>query len=506
MFKERTSPRLRLLIYTGTLLGLGLVLLLIGLNMPTQLDAIRKNGVLRVATTNTPMTYYIRRSEPAGFEYELARAFADHLGVELELILPTSFSGLFQALQDRNAHLAAAGLTVTRERLKQFDFSPPYRYSAPVLIYRTRQGVSPPKTPADLYGKSIAILEDSSYEELLQHLQKIYPELRWSSDPNASISDLLDLVHQGELDYTILDSTVFDAQKSFYPGLEAAFELQDPQPIAWMLNRHHDGTLKAALQEWFAREETQQLISTLEERYFSRTNPLNFFDTITFRRDLEQRFLPLYPWFQEAEEETGISWLLLAAVAYQESHWDADAVSPTGVRGIMMLTNAAAREVGVEDRTDPKQSILGGARYLVNVKKKIPERIPEPDHTWLALAGYNVGFGHLEDARILTQKAGKDPDKWQHVREFLPLLSNPRYYTQTRYGYARGHEPVQYVSNIRKYMELLRWEMETARLSRLSSEGEQEDSNESDRPAGDEPAADEPETPALPLDNLPSSL
>lgn len=496
MFKERTSPHLRQLIYTGALLSLGLVLLLIGLNTPTQLDAIRKNGVLRVATTNTPMTYFIRRNEPAGFEYELARAFADHLGVELELVLPSSFSGLFQALQDRNAHLAAASLTVTRERLARFDFSPPYRYSAPVLIYRTRQGVPPPQTLEDLYGRRISILKGSSYEELLQ---KEYPKLQWSSNPDDSVNDLLDLVHQGELDYTILDSTVFDAQKSFYPGLKAAFELQQPQPIAWMLNRHHDGTLKAALQEWFAREETQQLINTLEERYFSRTNPLNFFDTVAFRRDLEERFLPLYPWFLEAEKQSGISWLLLAAVAYQESHWDPDAVSPTGVRGIMMLTQAAAREVGVEDRTDPKQSILGGAQYLVNVKKKIPDRIPEPDHTWLALAGYNVGFGHLEDARILTQKAGKNPDKWQHVREFLPLLSNPRYYTQTRYGYARGYEPVQYVSNIRKYMELLRWEMDTTRLEELTAE-------QDESPDETAPPEDDSQSSGLPLGNLPSSL
>jgi len=500
MFKERTSPHLRQLIYIGALLSLGLVLLLIGLNTPTQLDAIRKNGVLRVATTNTPMTYFIRRNEPAGFEYELVRAFADHLGVELELVLPSSFSGLFQALQERNAHLAAASLTVTRERLARFDFSPPYRYSAPVLIYRTRQGVSPPKTPEDLYGRRIAVLKGSSYEELLQQLQQKYPKLHWSSNPDDSVNDLLDLVHQDELDYTILDSTVFNAQKSFYPGLKTAFELQQPQPIAWMLNRHHDGTLKAALQEWFAREETVQLIDTLEERYFSRTNPLNFFDTVTFRRDLEERFLPLYPWFQEAEEETGISWLLLAAVAYQESHWDADAVSPTGVRGIMMLTTAAAQEVDVEDRTDPKQSILGGARYLVNVKKKIPDRIPEPDHTWLALAGYNVGFGHLEDARILTQQAGKNPDKWQHVREFLPFLSNPRYYTKTRYGYARGHEPVQYVSNIRKYMELLRWEMDTTRLEELTTD----QGGDADETAP--PGEEDTQPPGLPLGNLPSSL
>ena len=494
MFKLRKSPHLRELIYFSVLVSITFGLVMLGLNTPTQLESIQQKGVIRFATTNTPMTYYIRKGEPVGFEYELAQAFAAHLGVELELALPGSFAGLFSVLEERNAHIAAASLTATAERRKRFDFSPAYRSSAPVLIYRVRRGNPAPKTIEDLYGRSIRVLAGSSYNELLQQLHTQHPALAWSSNEDDSVTDLLDLVHDGSLDYTILDSTVFDAQKSFYPGLKAAFELQSAQPIAWMLNRHRDGTLKNALNQWFKLDSTQALIKTLEERYFSRTNPLNFFDTVTFRRDLQERFLPLYPWFKQAEEETGINWLLLAAIAYQESHWNADAVSPTGVRGIMMLTQAAAEEVGVSDRTDPKESILGGARYLVNVKKKIPDRITEPDHTWFALAGYNVGFGHLEDARILTQKAGKNPDKWQHVREFLPRLSNAKYYPQTRYGYARGHEPVTYVSNIRKYIELLRWEVDTASARDATT-----------TPETDSDAA-EAETQRFPLSNLPSSL
>lgn len=498
MFKERQYPHLRELIYFTALVGITFGLAMLGLSTPTQLEAIKDRGVIRVATTNTPMTYYIRKGKPAGFEYELTKAFADHLGVKLELALPDSFPGLFQALQQRNAHLAAASLTATPERRKRFDFSPAYRSSAPVLIYRVRRGNPAPREISDLYGRSIQVLAGSSHVELMQQLKPDHPELAWSSNEDDSVTDLLDRVHEGSLDFTILDSTVFDAQKSFYPGLKAAFALQPPQPIAWMLNRHHDGTLKAALAQWFKLDSTQKLIDTLEKRYFSRTNPLNFFDTVTFRRDLQERFLPLHPWFKQAEEETGITWLLLAAIAYQESHWRADAVSPTGVRGVMMLTNAAAEEVGVTDRTEARQSILGGARYLVIVKKKIPDRIPEPDHTWFALAGYNVGFGHLEDARILTQKAGKNPDKWQHVREFLPRLSHPKYYAQTRYGYARGHEPVQYVSNIRKYMELLRWEVDTASTEELTpASGTEHVQGTKESP---------PTEPTLPLSNLPSSL
>ena len=126
-----------------------------------------------------------------------------------------------------------------------------------------------------------------------------------------------------------------------------------------------------------------------------------------------------------------------------------------------MLTHAAASEVDVDDRTDPEQSIMGGARYLHQMKRRIPDRIPEPDHTWFALAAYNIGYGHLLDARRLTQQKGKNPDRWEDVRLHLPLLAQERYYSQLRHGYARGHEPVQYVDNIIKYMDILQWELQS---------------------------------------------
>jgi len=171
-----------------------------------------------------------------------------------------------------------------------------------------------------------------------------------------------------------------------------------------------------------------------------------------------QSRLPRYrQWFEEAATHVGEHWRLLAAIGYQESKWDPDAVSPTGVKGLMMLTESTAQQIGVSDRTDPKQSIRGGAVYFSSVRDKIPARILEPDRTWLALAAYNVGFGHLEDARVLAQTAGRDPDSWQDVRAFLPLLAQEYWYAQTKRGYARGWEPVRFVDNIRSYLDILEW-------------------------------------------------
>jgi membrane-bound lytic murein transglycosylase F len=166
------------------------------------------------------------------------------------------------------------------------------------------------------------------------------------------------------------------------------------------------------------------------------------------------------PVFQEVALAYDLDWRLLAAIGYQESHWDPDAASVTGVRGVMMLTQRTATQLGVTDRLDPEQSIEGGARYFKQMRKRLPGRIPEPDRSWMALAAYNMGMGHLRDARKLTQQQGGNPDRWQDVNERLPLLSQEKYYRETRYGYARGYEARQYVENIRRYYDALIW-MET---------------------------------------------
>ena len=161
--------------------------------------------------------------------------------------------------------------------------------------------------------------------------------------------------------------------------------------------------------------------------------------------------------FQEVAQKYGLEWQLLAAIAYQESHWDHKATSPTGVRGLMMLTLPTAKEMGVKNRLDPRQSLDGGTRYFLQTKSRIPDDISEPDRTWFAMAGYNIGLGHLEDARVLTERAGRNPHLWNDVKEFLPLLQQKKYYSTVKYGYARGYEPVSYVRNVRHFRTILNW-------------------------------------------------
>ncbi|MBR9866678.1 MAG: membrane-bound lytic murein transglycosylase MltF [Oceanospirillales bacterium] len=431
----------------------------------SQIDAIKKTGILRVATRNTPTTYYQdNNGKPTGFEYELLKAFADYLGVELELIIPDTFGEIFTLVQNRSAHIAAAGLTITEERKENFRFSPAYAYSTPTLIYRVTQGKPAPKTIADLENKSIKVIANSSHAELLRTLRQTSSVLKWQETTTSNVTELLEDVYEQEIDYTVSDDLVFDAQKSYFPGLKKSLALSKPVPVAWLLIKQNDQSLQRATRRFFELPATQELLVKLKKKYLTRQTRLGYVDIETFRSDLETRFCKLEQYFMMAEQETDIDWRLLASIAYQESHWNPKAVSPTGVKGIMMLTQAAAKEVGIKDRTDPIKSVIGGAHYLKKVMAKIPDRIQGKDRIWFSLASYNIGYGHLEDARVLTARAGRDPDKWSNVKEFLPLLTQKEYYQTVRHGYARGYEPVLYVKNIRNYYDLLDWELRKARI------------------------------------------
>ena len=184
-------------------------------------------------------------------------------------------------------------------------------------------------------------------------------------------------------------------------------------------------------------------------------NKLPSYEIQTFLRHIETR-LPYYrEEFQQAEKKTGVPWTLLASVAYQESKWNRHAVSPTGVRGLMMLTRSTANDLGIQNRLDPVKSIFGGARYLSSLHKRGPSEIRMPDRMFVALAAYNVGFGHVKDARVLAERLGKDSTKWDDLKEVLPLLSQKEYYEDLPHRYARGSEPVQYVKRIRAYRKIL---------------------------------------------------
>jgi membrane-bound lytic murein transglycosylase F len=322
------------------------------------------------------------------------------------------------------------------------------------LIYR--RGAARPNSLADIGNGDLEITAGSSHAKTLYAARNSLPDLVWVENASTDTQAMLDEVADGSIDYTIADSTEFSLAHDVHPELRVAFDFPGSQSLAWAASTRDPRFLRD-LAGYFGRLGASGELAAIVKRYYGRSEDLEFAGTRGFMQHLQSR-LPLYKkWFEEAAEQSSQDWRLLAAIGYQESKWNPRASSSSGAKGLMQLTVESATEAKVSNPSDARQSIFGGARYFRQVYEKIPSHVPEPDRTWFALAAYNIGYGHLEDARVLAQKAGRDPDSWQDVREFLPLLEQEHWYTQTENGYARGWEPVRYVDNVRGYRDLLEW-------------------------------------------------
>jgi membrane-bound lytic murein transglycosylase F len=418
---------------------------------PSVLDRIMRTGEITVVTRNTPASFYYGADEPRGIEYELARGFAERLGVRLRIYTSDQ---VYDAVAGGKAQIAAASLTVADARRDAIAFGPAYQTIQPQLIYRL--GGKKPHDLDDLLGSRLEVAARSSHAALLEQLRAQQPTLSWIEDSTAGAEELIKRVAAGEIDYTIADSHLFAVLRHFYPDLRVAFSLGPENQVAWVLPRGED-SLHESIAAYFAEIEATGELDKILDRYYFASREFDYVGSRAFITHVNTR-LPRYrSYFIDAEHDTGLDWRLLAAIAYQESHWNPGAVSPTGVRGIMMLTEHTAEMMEVADRDDARASIVGGAHYFGRVLRKIPDRIPAPDRYWLAVAAYNLGFGHLEDARILTQSLGADPDSWDQVRERLPLLSDEQWHRRVQRGYAPGQTAVGYVDNVRRYYEILMW-------------------------------------------------
>jgi membrane-bound lytic murein transglycosylase F len=440
-----------------------LVLLIAGCDLipRTQLERVQDKGALRVLTRNGGTTFYEGAYGPTGLEYDLAAGFAQYLEVRLELRVADTVTQVLDDLRAQKADLAAAGLTVTEERRQLFNFSDSYQQIKPQLVYRA--GTRAPRDLGALSG-SLEVLAGSSHAERLRQLQAEYPQLSFDENSELENAELLQLVWEQVVDYTVADSNEVALTRRFYPELRVAFAISKPESLAWAFPAGEDRSLVDKANEYLHTLRENGRLERLLEKHYSYVSDFDYVGTRRYMRDIERR-LPLYQdWFERAGEKTGIDWRLLAAMGYQESHWNPDAVSPTGVRGLMMLTRDTMKLLGIDkDRNDAQASIEGGARYVAQVMQRLPERIRHPDRTWLALAAYNVGYGHLKDARILARNDGADPDRWVDVKKYLPRLSQKKWYSKARHGYARGHEPVRYVENVRSYYDILVWISERER-------------------------------------------
>lgn len=407
---------------------------------------IQQRKILKVGMINHPIAYFVGADGKSGLEYELAGQFADYLGVTLDVQTFDNSTQLFDALQNNQIDIAAAGLLYQPEHIEQFQIGAAYYSASWQLVYK--KGTQRPYSLKELQDE-IVLPTGSAVLPILSSLAQQHPQLKWKTSDKFTQEELLLQVADGQIPYTIAMSVDVSAAQHIKPNVSIGFDLTDEKPVVWYLRNNAYSELQAAVLEFMNQANETGLIARLEEKYFSHLSRFDYVDSQSYLRAIEQT-LPKYQHLFE-KYKGDLEWQMLAAIAYQESHWDPTATSPTGVRGMMMLTKDTADRMNVQDRTNPEQSIRGGAEYLHLLMSQLPQTIKAEDRIWFGLAAYNMGNGHLIDVRRLTKQLGGNPDEWLDVKKNLPLLAEKRYYTDLKYGYARGYEALQYVENIRRY-------------------------------------------------------
>jgi membrane-bound lytic murein transglycosylase F len=384
------------------------------------------------------------------FNVHLAELFATELGVKLRP-LELYPHQIARALSNKEAHFSAIGMRTNEPDTTQ-KFGVPYQVVSEQVVCGGKQ----PDTTDELNLREIVVISESAQEAALRAAHAVDKSLQWSIVEKEVAGNLLADVSKGERDCTVANEEQIAIMRNFHPRLVATFDIGEPSQLAWSFPMSVDPELYERMGKFFTRVEEDGTLERLIERFYGHSDRIMPIDAAAFLKKTST-ILPRYrQLFEEAAVLTGIEWQLLAAMAYRESHWNPLATSYTKVRGMMMLTEDTADRMKVSNRLDARESIMGGARYLQLLKDQLPVRIEEPERTWLALAAYNKGMGHLEDARMLSQRYGLNPDLWSDVQKSMVKLRNPAIAKTLKYGVARGGEAVVFVETVRLYYDMLK--------------------------------------------------
>jgi membrane-bound lytic murein transglycosylase F len=416
------------------------------------LHKIRKAGQITIITRNTPHCYYLYRDEPMGFEYELAREFANYLGVELKVNIAESWEGMVPDIYNGEAAIITAGFTISPRREKQVSFSDGYMDIRQHLIAH-RKGAKITKI-ADLSGKTIHVRQATAYQERLEELQQEGVGLTIQLHNDLPTEELIQKVAQGDIELTVADSNIALLNRRHYPAAVMAFAISDQQNLGWAVHPKAR-QLRRKINSFFKVIKGNGKFDELYDKYYGSITSFDYVDLKAFHRKIKNNLSRYSPFIKAAAKKYGFDWRLIAAQMYQESHLNPRAKSRAGARGLMQLLPSTAKIFDIEDIYNPVENINGGVGYL----KKLYDLFDEADETnrlLIALAAYNVGRGHIQDARRLAIKKNLDPNSWESLAQTLPLLRYRKYYKDAKYGYCRGTEPVRYIKQILIYYDVLK--------------------------------------------------
>lgn len=430
----------------------------------SQLERIQTRGILRVALIATPPHYFPDESLIRGYDYEIIAAYAESIGAKLDIVRAKTSNEIITYLKQGKAHIGIAG-SLPPYKDNKILYSQPYNKDEWYVIGHGNNTL--PKSIDEIAPDTIIVAKGSKPALVLADLKFVFPDLIWLELPDGNTRQVLKQVNLNAFKLSVISADIYNYYRYLYPEIEIAFTLPSKYSSHWLTLNNEDRTLTNSTNSFLTNYKTDGKFEKKHSVYFRHLNPFNYVDVLYYLKRIETK-LPIYnDYFEKAAKASDFDMRFLAAVSYQESHWDEKARSYTGVRGLMMLTKDTAKRVGIEDRLDPEQSIMGGAKYLDILKASLSERIKEPDRSWMTLAAYNVGLGHLEDARIITESLGDNPNIWADVEKHLPKLSIKEWYKKTKHGYARGHEPVAFVRGIRRYYDILRLYQQEEILKKL---------------------------------------
>ncbi len=426
------------------------------INKPSLLSKIKKSKELHIVLLNATSTYYIGVNGEEGFEYSLLKSYAEYLGVKLKITTVNTTQEAIAYKNNPNIHIISASFAKTISREGKFNFGPAY-FEVQQQVVCNRSMIRKRTFPMgidDLKNLNIKVGEGTSYSQTIRSLVKDGFDINATFTSIYSTEELLEQVSSHKIDCTIADSNMYALNLRYYPEMEMAFTISEREQLAWVLAENSDDLAKD-MYYWLNDFTQRGKMAELKDHYYSNVHFFDYYDNKMFYKRIKAKLPKYKKFFLDASKKYTIAWKLLAAISYQESHWNPKAKSFTGVRGMMMLTRATAKYVGVKDRVNPEQSIIGGTKYLKQMIKLVPQDVKGENRLKFALAAYNVGMGHMHDAQTLAKRLGYNQNIWSDLKKVLPLLAKKKYYRTLKYGYARGEEPVKYVEAIYDYRDIL---------------------------------------------------
>lgn len=422
-----------------------------------DLGRIRERGRIRMITRNNSTSYFLHRGELRGFEYAMGKAFAEELGVLLEIVVAPSNAAMFSLLEQGRGDFIGSFISRTPEREAQgWRFSPPYLEAREMIV--GGPGARAPGNLKDLRGLEVTVRPTSSYYRTLRRLVASGSGVELNiglANEATETEELLQQVASGMIEATMADDYLYRHARLWNEDLVPILRFKNVREICWVV-REGNPELAAASSRFWDQMRGSAPYRAAMDRYFGSA------ETVRSNRESQKLLVeagqvsPFDPVVREVAAIHGIDWRLVVAQIFQESRFDSSAESRAGAQGLMQIMPLTAKELGLRDPFDPVENIAAGIRYLSWTRDEVSRWAREGETIWFALAAYNAGLGHVLNARRLARDLGKDPDRWfGNTEEAMLLLAEPRYYRRARHGYVRGTEPVDYVRKIRAHFDLI---------------------------------------------------